>query len=130
MKRPYGLITGHDEARYEQDGLLFDWQGHALVQDEKEPDEEKEITTNTTEKDASSDEITTKTDPNPSAREFLLRSLKENALGKAVIFGMSEKENINWSEIKEAFIDLNIQEYTFKKLVYWKLPENLMPNNA
>ena len=130
LKKPYGLINGDPEARYEQDGLLFNWQGH-LIGDNTPDEPEDEIKTNNEPKiNDENEENLLKSEEKTDAEQFLLRILKENPLAKSVIFDLSEKEKLNWSEVKDAFISLNIQEYQIKKIWNWKLPENLMPNNA
>jgi hypothetical protein len=127
MKRPYGLVNGHEQIRYEQDGLFFDWQGKLISENEEN---NPKLDGLDVENDVEQNKTTEKTSSSSDSETFLKQILKENPLAKSVIFDLSEKENINWSEIQEAFNSLKIVEYSNKKVWYWKLPENLMPKNA
>lgn len=107
---PYGTITGHHIARYEQGGLLFDAEGNSIA-----PAKLKEL--------AAADAIV-ETDEVDSAREFLLHILKSGPLSKSAVYKVAETNNQSWDAIKRASTLLGIITYAYRNATMWKLPED------
>ena len=109
LKQPYGMIYGHDTARYQQDDKMFDAQ-YRLIS----PPKAKEV---------SMAGLTGEIDPLESSKTFLLNVLKENPLSKSVIYKEVENNNQSWDKVRDAALALGIIKYSQKNLEYWKLPE-------
>jgi hypothetical protein len=109
LKQPYGMIYGHDTARYQQGDKLFDAQ-YRLIS----PPKAKEV---------SMAGLTGEVDPLESSKAFLLNILKQNPLSKSVIYKEVENNNQSWDQVRDAALSLGIVKYSQKNLEYWKLPE-------
>ena len=107
---PYGTITGHALARYEQGGMLFDVGGESIT-----PAKLKELT--------AADDIV-ETDEVDSARDFLLHILKSGPLSKSAVYKVAETNNQSWDAIKRASTLLGIITYAYRNATMWKLPED------
>jgi hypothetical protein len=111
--RPYGTVTGHARASYEQDGTLFDAGGNplppppALMVDYVPADQIIE------------------TDEVHSARLFLLNVLNSGPRNKSVVYKAAEENNQSWEDVKKAFTLIGGRTFTFNRATMWKLPEDL-----
>jgi hypothetical protein len=105
--RPYGTITGHPVACYEQDGALFDGAGAPLATPEPQTDPTDRII---------------ETDGVESAKQFLTTILAQNPLSKSVIYKEAEHNNQSWEDVKSAFTLLGGVTFTYNRATMWKLP--------
>jgi hypothetical protein len=111
-KKPHGVITNHDWARYEQDGVLYDQQGKSradfgIVEDE--PEEIELVIEN-------KNDFTVK-----NAKEFLTNILADGSLPRSVIFKECNANNQEWESVKTAFADMGGETLTRKNVIHWKL---------
>lgn len=113
LKQPYGVIYGHDVARYEQGGKQFDAQYRLVTPSPKV--KAVSMAGLLGEQDI---------DPLESSKAFLLNILKENPLSKSVIYKEVENNNQEWDQVRDAALALGIVKYSQKNLEYWKLPES------
>jgi hypothetical protein len=109
-KQPYGVITGHSWARYEQNGVLFDGQG--------KPDFEPEM-----EEEALPDPGITNTKDFGlnNARDFLTNILADGSLPRSVVFKECSVNNQEWEKVKTAFADMGGEVTQRKNVIHWKL---------
>ena len=110
FKQPYGVVYGHDEIRYTQEGKNFDAQGREVGA--KPVDQKPKVQTKSTALD--------------NAKAFLLQILKENPLSKSAIYKEAENNNHLWDDVKNAAVELNIVKFTKANLEMWKLPEGAL----
>ena len=110
--RPYGTITGHAIACFEQDGVLFDGAGYAI--------EEGEVA----KKDPKIEEII-ETAEVSSAETFLKNILSGGPLSKSVVYQTSQNNNQLWQDINAAAVKMNILKFQFKGQETWKLPDTV-----
>lgn len=110
-KKPHGVITNHDWARYEQDGILYDTQGNTRFELDIQPEEEvKEI------------ELTVQKDFEVNnAKDFLTNILADGSLPRSVIFKECSANNQNWEKVKTAFAELGGEALTRRNVIHWKL---------
>ena len=111
-KKPYGMITNHSWAKYEQDGILYDGQGQPMDQvgeeenyDLPEPPKEKIFDLN-------------------QARDFLTNILADGPLARSVIFKECNSNNQNWEAVKTAFADMGGEAVTKRNVIHWKLKKS------
>lgn len=95
-KRPYGVIVGHEWARYEQEGVLFDGNG------------------NTQESSALIERVSRRSKKDPeqdlkleNAREFLRNLLAGGPVDKSAVYRECENNNQEWDSVKKAFALMN-----------------------
>jgi hypothetical protein len=110
--KPYGTISGHPVAHFEQDSLLYDAGGNL-------------IGTPKTVKKAVEKEDQILTDNLVSAKNFLRNILREGALTKSVVYRAAQDNNQVWDSVKDAAINLDIKKFTFQKSEMWKLPDDV-----
>lgn len=96
--RPYGIVTGHSVAQYEQEGLLFDGGGE-LITVEKTPKRKLSLPVKDTE--------TINDAQLASARAFLENILSGGPLDKSIVYKESENNNQRWETVKSAFAAMN-----------------------
>jgi hypothetical protein len=106
LKEPYGTVYGHDSARYEQNGLLYDAQYKPLIPEPPKPKTKA---------------VTPAVD---AAAAFLLQILKENPLSKSAIYKEAEANNQDWESVRNAALTLNIGKFQKNNLEMWRLPES------
>ena len=107
-KLPFGVVTGHARARYEQCGVLFDVAGESIQPDKKAAQKDMIIETNKV----------------VNSKDFLRNILRGGPLSKSAIFKVSEDSNQPWPMVKLAADALGMIRYQFDKTEMWKLPEN------
>lgn len=122
-KKPYGVITNHDWARFEQGGILYDCQGNPntdfdsqslvgqMVEDEPK---EVDIIFSKEKKDYSLN----------NAKDFLTNILADGPLARSVIFKESSSNNQDWEKVKTAFADLGGEAFQRRNIIHWKLKPN------
>jgi len=113
-KKPHGVITNHDWARYEQNGVLYDSQGQPMDQminlvEETEPEKIELIFS----KEKDFDLI--------NAKDFLKNILADGALPRSAIFKESTANNQNWEKVKTAFAEMGGEASQRRNVLYWKL---------
>jgi len=108
--RPFGVVSWHRVARFEQDGVLFNIRGEPL-----EPPRVRPVKADTV----------IETDAVDSARLFLLNVLSGGPLSKSVIYKVAEENNQTWSNVSKAADLLKITKFTYNKATMWKLPEDV-----
>jgi hypothetical protein len=108
--RPFGTVSGHRVARFEQDGVLFNIRGEPL-----EPPRVRPVKADTV----------IETDAVDSARLFLLNVLSGGPLSKSVIYKVAEENNQTWPNVSKAADLLKITKFTYNKATMWKLPEDV-----
>lgn len=104
--KPYGIVAGHMDAAFEQNGVLFDGAGNSVNPDPVVKDDRTIVT----------DEVA-------SAQEFLKNILKNGALAKKVIYNEADKNNQQWPNVQKAFETLGLVKTVQNKEDYWRLPE-------
>jgi hypothetical protein len=109
--KPYGSITGHSAAKYEQNGVLFDAAGVALP-----PPPALMVDYVPADQIIETDEV-------HSARLFLMNVLSSGPRNKSVIYKASEENNQSWEDVKKAFSLIGGRTFTFNRATMWKLPE-------
>lgn len=112
-KKPYGTITNHPYARYEQDGILFDLQYQPIDQNETNKTDKYDylpVTTKKVESDFNSNQ----------AKAFLKNILKDGQLARSVVFKECENNNQDWESVKSAFAELGVSVMR-RNILYWKL---------
>ena len=112
LKQPYGVVYGHDSARYSQDGHLYDGQYRRMTP----PKVEVSMAGLTGDTDL---------DPLDSAKTFLKNLLAQNPLSKSVVYKEVESNNQVWDDVRNAAIAIGIIKYSQKNLEMWKLPEGV-----
>jgi hypothetical protein len=111
FKQPYGVVYGHDDIRYTQNGKNFDSQGKEVG--EKKPASVAKV----------QDKVVTSKLEN--AKAFLTQILSGNPLSKSVIYKEVESNNYVWNDVRDAAVELGIVKFTQKNLEMWKLPEGV-----
>ena len=111
FKQPYGVVYGHDEIRYTQDGKNFDTAANEIFPPKAPP--KVQVVGTTPAKATGLD----------NAKAFLMQVLKENPVSKSAIFKEVENNNLVWNDVRDAAIELNINKFSQKNLEMWKLPE-------
>ena len=121
-KKPYGTITGHPQARYIQDGQLFDTSGNSLDQ-RSDWQGHEEITENViAEIEKISEGGSSRTQ---NARVFLQNLLAQGPVGKSSIYREAEANNQEWEVVKDAAREMGVKIFSQKSIQYWKLPEKV-----
>lgn len=115
-KKPYGVITNHEWARFEQDGILYDCQGNPRMDFDIVEDEPKEVEIifSKEKKDYSLN----------NAKDFLTNILADGPLARSVIFKESSNNNQDWEKVKTAFADLGGEAFQRRNIIHWKLKPN------
>lgn len=113
-KKPYGMVTGHAWARFEQDGLLYDGQGKPEYSEQIEVIEIEPI-------EPVINEINFGIN---NAKDFLSNILADGPLPRSVIFKECNANNQNWDAVKTAFADMGGEALTRKNVIHWKLKKN------
>lgn len=112
-KKPYGMITGHAWARYEQNGVLYDSQGNPETRDleieEIEVPEEIKL------------EVGGKDFELNNAKDFLKNILADGALARSVIFKECSANNQQWEKVQTAFAEIGGEVSKRGNALYWKL---------
>ena len=108
--RPFGTVSGHRVARFEQDGTLFNIRGEPIDAPRARP---------------APDDMIIETDAVDSARLFLLNILSGGPLSKSVIYKVAEENNQKWPDVSKAADLLKIVKFTYNKATMWKLPEEV-----
>ena len=94
--RAFGTVIGHESARYEQDGLLFDGAGKQLGEF---------IAPKPAAKPGPKPKIEQKlSQAADNATLFLQNILSGGPIDKSVVFKEAENNLQNWDEVKNAFI--------------------------
>lgn len=116
LRKPYGTITNHEWARYEQDGVLFDCRGVAREDIQLNIEEKK---------DSEIIEIEVSDQNNNfaliNAKAFLTNILSDGPLARSVIFNECFNNNQNWDAVKTVFADMGGETMKRRNVVYWKL---------
>jgi hypothetical protein len=125
-KQPYGTITGHPWARYEQGGVLYDWNGESRREnpDAVVEDDEHETTDPELVEQPQSAPLNNHEHPDfrlASAKEFLKNILSSGPLARAAIYREAEQNNQDWEAVKSAFADLRGEAFKRKTSIFWKL---------
>lgn len=115
-KKPYGVITGHAWARYEQNGILYDTQGNSEFQEivdfeEAEAPKEVEVIFSKEKKDFALS----------NATDFLMNILADGPLARSVVFKECSANNQDWEKVKTAFADMGGETTQRRNILYWKL---------
>ena len=105
---PYGTVTGHAVAAYEQGGMLFDGAGESLGAPRRSA--------------VDRDKVIQSADLQ-SAKTFLETVLSNGALSKPVVFKAAEGSNQSWDLVKQAAEDMAVVKFQFQKMETWKLSE-------
>ena len=114
LKKPYGVIWGHDEYAFQQDGKFFDGSHNEVGGQSTEPVVLKSKT-----------KVKETTPALNSASAFLLQILKENPLSKAAVYKAVESNNQDWNAVRDASAALGVVRYTQNTLEMWRLPESV-----
>lgn len=115
--KPYGIVTGHDVARFEQNGTLFNGRGEPVV-------DETLLTLPERKSSVDVDKII-ETDAVESGRLFLLNVLKGGPLSKSAIYKVAEDNNQSWDVITKAAALMGVVKFSYNRATMWKLPEEL-----
>lgn len=108
--KPFGTITGHKTARFEQNGLLYNIRGELLDPPKPTPVQQ---------------DLIIETDSVDSGRRFLLHILRGGPMSKSVIYKVAEENNQPWDSVNKAADLLGITKFAYNKATMWKLPEDI-----
>jgi hypothetical protein len=111
--KPYGMIYGHEKARFEQEGKLFSATGLSL--DEPQPKaplvelEETLGAENKFTKDA--------------VKDFLVALLPAGEeIERATVMREADINNLDWDAVKTMFVELRGKSVKRKNVLFWSLP--------
>lgn len=105
----HGTVWGHAEAAFEQNGILYDALGEPLVAPEPgSPILKKGVSEK---KDLRPEEL------------FLVKILAGGPVMQANIKKDSEKEDLVWTDVLSAAVDMGIKKFKQGSANMWKLPE-------
>lgn len=113
--KPHGVISGHEWAKYEQDGVLYDYSGNT-----------KDGTLPVDEKVAETTEETQLGDPYQmdyqlaQAKAFLKNILAGGPVSRSNIFKECEANNQDWDKVKTAFSQIG-EKISRRNIVHWQL---------
>jgi hypothetical protein len=110
--KPYGVITGHATAAFEQNGLLYAGSGELLGTPKTVAKSETVV----------SDAVIL-TDQVVAAKAFLENILAGGALAKAAVYREAEANNQDWTVVKAVSADMGIVKFNYQKAETWRLPE-------
>jgi len=115
-KKPHGVITNHEWARFEQDGVLYDCQGEPMDQIQPEivetiEKDEPEVIASAEKKDFQLNQ----------AQDFLKNILADGPLARSVLFKECQSNNQSWEKVKTAFANLGGEATKRRNIIYWKL---------
>lgn len=116
-KKPFATIIGHAWARFEQDGILYDYQGRASGQVEAAVEPEVEVTTTATEGKVEWRDLELE-----NAKQFLKTVLAGGPITKNAIYKECENNNQKWEKVQEAFTELGGAKVRNGNWTLWKLP--------
>jgi hypothetical protein len=113
-KRPYGTVIGHDWAKFEQDGNLYDFSGRVpgqvYLDDEDEPPK------------AATEPVEGRDFALENAKEFLKNLLSGGPITKSAVFKEAENNNQVWDKVQSAFAQMNGEKVKRGNWTLWKLP--------
>lgn len=114
-KKPYGVITNHSWAKYEQNGILYDTQGNTMdqVNDDDDVDELEE--------DIEPSKKSTRDFAYEQAQAFLKTILEGGPVARSAVFKECQANNQNWEKIKTAFSDMGGEALKRRNIIHWKL---------
>jgi hypothetical protein len=115
--RSFATIVGHEWARYEQDGVLFDGQGNtpastAAIAKAAKPNS----------KSAPKTDVDLKV---RNAQDFLKALLAGGPIDKSVVFKEAENNCQDWESVKVAFAKLNGASFKRGQSTIWRLTEDI-----
>ncbi len=111
-KRPYGTIYGvGGSGHFEQDGKLFDVNGHPVIEVLKVSEKQK------TQSDSQPEES--------PARKFIIEKLSQGEMGQGGFFKLATETNISWPDIQAEFERMGGLKLKNKGETIWKLPDSL-----
>jgi hypothetical protein len=116
LKQPHGTIVGHEWARYEQNGVLFDGSGsaHEASAAIDKAAKKKTLTLPATEPKLK------------NAGEFLRNLLAGGPVDKSAVYKEAENNCQEWDAVKRAFVEMGGLTISSGSLTMWKLnPENV-----
>lgn len=115
-KRSYGTVTGHEAAKYEQDGVLFGPNGVALAETVK-PLEKKQQPAPASADDFEFDRA--------EATTFLTTRLADGPIASRDLKNEAEALELKWEVVKAMFTELAGKEIKRGKgfSVLWSLPK-------
>ena len=120
-RQPHGTITGHQWARYEQNGQLYDANGNRPMLEipdavKLEPDEDTDKPEEATPENEHQMDFR-----RMHAKDFLLNILKDGPLPRAVVYQEADNNNQDWNKVNTAFADLGGEKFKRGVSIYWKL---------
>lgn len=107
-KKPYGVVTGHAKAAFEQGGKLFDSTGADVTNSKIEAAEQAVETASDTD----------------GAKMFLRDLLRGGPISRDIVIREAEKHHQDFEDVKVAAAQLNVRKYPKGPLQMWKLVEN------
>jgi hypothetical protein len=110
--QPFGTIVGHEWARHEQNGILFDSDGNAR---------ETEAVINRASRKSKSKPDTEQELKIRSAVEFLKTLLSGGPMEKPIVYREAQNNNQVWEHVRTAFARLRGQEIMRGEAKLWKL---------
>lgn len=115
-RQPFATITGHEWARFEQNGILFDTTGatqdsDAVIENAAKP----------TKPGKPAIKLSTSELKLNSAKEFLRTLLAGGPMDKSVVFKEAENNCQDWENIKLAFSQLNGVNFKHGPSTLWRL---------
>jgi hypothetical protein len=108
FEKSYGIIFGHDWARYEQNGTLYDAQGRSYDESSTDRAENEEFR---------SDPLTNV----QNAREWLEEQLKGGPVQRENLFKKAEQEGIKWDSVKVAATEIKVVANKVRDNIIWRL---------
>ena len=103
--KPHGTVFGHHEAQYVQNNVLYDATGEEIITD------------------ASTTSSTATTTQDDAAGFFLRNVLSGGPVLQGNIKRESEDAGLNWADVQDAALNLNVQKIKQGAASIWKLTE-------
>jgi len=123
----HGIVYGHSEAIYEQDGVLYGGNGVPISETGQEIKPKQALKTVKAAKAMPSSPESLEQASN--AAEFLAKLLEGGPVLQVNVKREAEGVNIPWADVLSTSADMNIEKIKNGALVQWKLPvqEDLAP---
>lgn len=117
--KPFGEVFGDPRVRYVQNGIEYNAQGKPV---DLRPVSITGLGSVDTKVDKPPQEVPVAVNDVESAKAFLSNVLSNGPIAKSVIFAEAERNNQNWSVVKDAMTAMGVKVVSIgpKKQEYWQ----------
>jgi hypothetical protein len=105
--KSYGVIFGHENAQFEQNGRLFNGAGIAILPDDDDSDEANDVELTVENKDP--------------VNQFITVSLAGGPVAQAALYKDAQMQGINWSLVKTEAANIGVKIEIVKGKPIWSL---------